>query len=257
MAPTLADIETLNRAAKQTRYDVTKLSLAAYPHVWNHYQMLPVGTALGKGYGPKVVGLPQNVPSKKGKSDLAKLFFGKRVAVPGENTTAYLAMQILYGSRFKPLYCPYDQVLQHVKDGLVDYGLLIHETRTHFAHEGVEELVDFGEEWQERFGLHLPLGGLFIQRQLSQEKRIKVVQALRDSLAFARQFPKQVEPYIISQSQDKDPKVIKKHISLYVTEETKELTEQAKQSLLHFFLSGENCGWWSSPPEDWLWQEKE
>lgn len=255
--PTLVDIETLNTEAKKAHYDVTKLSLAAYPHVWDQYQMLPVGMAFGKGYGPKVVGLPQNVPSKNGRNDLASLLRGKRIAIPGKNTTAHLALQVLCGSEFSPFFCPYHEVLQRVKEGQVDYGLLIHETRTHFAHEGVEELLDLGETWQEQFKLYLPLGGIFIQRELTLEKRKKVVQALSDSLEFARQFPGRVEPYMIEHAQDKNPTVIEKHISLYVTEETRSLTEHAKKSVWHFLLCGKERGWWSCPPKDWLWGEKE
>lgn len=262
ISPTLADIETLNSAAKQGSYAVTKLSLSAYPGVWERYQMLPVGAAFGKGYGPKVVGLIGCLGSDSGydKSDkdidLTELLKGKRVAIPGAHTTAFWALRMLYGSAFTPMFCPYNHVLQHVKDGRADYGLLIHETRTHFAHEGAEELVDLGEEWHRRYGLFLPLGGLFMQRALSPQTRHQIVQALRDSLAFAKQFPQRIQPYILEHAQEKESHVIQQHINLYVTEETRELTPHAKESILHFFACGEERGWWPRTPQDWLWNEE-
>lgn len=258
VSSTLADIETLNSAAKKETYDVTKLSLGAYPNVWERYQMLPVGTALSKGYGPKIIGLPGNCSGdrQKGKGlDLSQVLGGKRIAVPGEHTTAFLALRVLYGSNFIPIFCPYHQVLQHVKKGLADYGLLIHETRTHFIHEGVDELVDLGEVWQARYGLSLPLGGLFIQRTHSLEKRRQVVQGLRDSLDFARQFPQRTEPYMLEHSQDKDLTVIARHLKLYVTDETMSLTSHANSSLLHFFKCGEERNWWPRNPSDWILDE--
>lgn len=249
VSATLADIETLNHLAKTSRYDVTKLSIAAYPTVWNAYQMLPVGTAVSIGYGPKIVGYPEK------KGDLTDLLRGKKIAVPGQQTTAFLALSILYGSEFEPVFCPYHEVMQKVKSKEVDYGLLIHETRTHFAHEGVEEKVDLGAAWQERYNLPLPLGGLFIQRDLPLEKRRKVVQGLRDSLQFARDFPKRVEPYLLQHAQEKDLTVIERHLSLYVTAETEQLSQPARESLLHFFACGKERSWWGETPKEWMWDE--
>lgn len=246
VSTTLADIETLNKDAKNKHYAVTKLSMAAYPTVWDAYQMLPVGTAVSMGYGPKIVGYPE------GKEELKGSLSGKKIAVPGQQTTAFLALRILYGSDFKPIFCPYHEVMQKVKRREVDYGLLIHETRTHFAHEGVEEKVDLGAAWQERYNLPLPLGGLFIQRDLPLETKYKVVQGLRNSLKFARSFPKQVEPYLLQHAQEKDLAIIGRHLDLYVTSETEQLSALAKLSLLHFFDCGKERNWWGKTPQEWL-----
>lgn len=247
---TLADIETLNAEAKKGQYAVTKLSIAAYPTVWEHYQMLPVGTAVSEIQGPKLVGLPERLPLDM---DLNTWLKGKSVAVPGEHTTAFWALRILYGSAFTPVFCRYHEVLQQVKSGRVDAGLLIHETRTHFAHEGVEEVADLGLGWQNRYGCPLPLGGLFIKRALPAETRVRVLQALRDSLEFAKRFPQLVQAYMMSQAQEKDLAVIERHLELYVTDETSSLSQRAQESVLHFFACGHEHGWWPRPPKEWLW----
>lgn len=243
---TLADIETLNAEAKEGRYAVTKLSIAAYPTVWQQYQMLPVGTAVSETQGPKLVSLEGDMCLK-----------GKTIAVPGKHTTAFWALRILYGSEFTPLFCPYHEVLQHVKSGLADAGLLIHETRTHFAHLGVKECADLGQEWHKRYGRPLPLGGLFIKRALPIDKRHKVLQALRDSLRFAKRFPKLVEAYMMQQAQEKDVEIIQRHLALYVTDETWELSMRAQESVRHFFACGFERGWWPKPPHDLFYQTAE
>lgn len=250
---TLADIETLNSAAKKSRFSLTKLSLAAYPNVWQHYQMLPVGAAVTSGQGPKLISLPEDIASDP---DLTHRLKGKKIAIPGEHTTAYWTLRLLYGSEFIPCFYPYHEILQRVKSGQVNYGLLIHETRTHFAHEGVQELVDLGQKWHSQYGLPLPLGALFIQRAFPPEMRAKIVKALRESLAYAQKLPEQTKAYVCRHAQESQDAVIQKHISLYVTHETKSLSELAQESMRHFFACGQDRGWWDELPSDWLWNEK-
>src|SRR5438067_10095483 len=79
----LADIESLNRAAFDGTYDITAVSFHAYAHLTDRYILLPHGASMGYRYAPVVV-------TKKPARSLR----GIRVAVPGELTTAFLALRL-------------------------------------------------------------------------------------------------------------------------------------------------------------------
>ena len=80
----LSDIETLNRAAFEGRYEVTAVSFHAYAHLSDRYALLPHGASMGDKYGPIVVAPQGHGPSK---------VKGSRIAIPGTLTTAYLALR--------------------------------------------------------------------------------------------------------------------------------------------------------------------
>src|SRR5689334_24524407 len=80
----LSDIETLNRAAFEGRYEVTAVSFHAYAHLVDKYALLPHGASMGDKYGPIVVAQADGVTQVK----------GKKIAIPGTLTTAYLALKL-------------------------------------------------------------------------------------------------------------------------------------------------------------------
>src|ERR687897_530603 len=149
----LADIETLNRAAFEGRYEVTAVSFHAYAHLIDRYALLPHGASMGDRYGPIVVARSGGVTRVK----------GSRIAIPGTLTTAYLALR-LYEPSFEYVVVPFDQIQQVVLDGKAEAGLLIHEGQLTYAEEGLSKIVDLGEWWAEyTAGLPLPLGGNVIR----------------------------------------------------------------------------------------------
>src|SRR5688572_14230626 len=171
----LSDIETLNRAAFEGRYEVTAVSFHAYAHLTDRYALLPHGASMGDRYGPIVVARTGSVTRVK----------GSRIAIPGTLTTAYLALR-LYEPGFEYTVVPFDQIQQAVLDGTADAGLLIHEGQLTYAEEGLEKIVDLGEWWSESTdGLPLPLGGNIIRRDLGPEMIAKVSKMLHDSIAYA------------------------------------------------------------------------
>src|SRR5918994_1688615 len=171
----LADIETLNRAAFEGRYEVTAVSFHAYAHLIDRYALLPHGASMGDRYGPLVVGR-QGGPRK---------VRGTRVAIPGKLTTAYLTLR-LYEPDFEFVVVPFDHIQQAVLDGKADAGLLIHEGQLTYQDEGLRKVVDLGEWWAARTGgLPLPLGGNIIRRDLGPEMIGKVSKLLHDSIAYA------------------------------------------------------------------------
>ncbi len=181
IAQVLSDIETLNRAAVDGTYEVTAVSFHAYAHLADKYALLPHGASMGDGYGPMVV------VRKDGPQALDNV----TVAIPGLWTTAWLALQLYQpGLEYKVL--PFDQILEAVRDGDAEAGLLIHEGQLTYADEGLHKLVDLGEWWGERTGgLPLPLGGNVIRRDLGADTMRRVSRLLDhrvDALAYAQQF---------------------------------------------------------------------
>src|SRR5687767_13327343 len=167
----LVDIETLNRAAFEGKYEVSAVSFHAYAHLTDKYLLLPHGSSMGDNYGPIVV------VRADGPSSLE----GVRVAIPGTLTTAFLALRL-----FKPAVeyevMPFDQIQDAVREGGVAAGLLIHEGQLTYGDEGLKKLVDLGEWWSEKTnGLPLPLGGNVIRRDLGAETVAKVSRILHAS----------------------------------------------------------------------------
>src|ERR1041385_4488079 len=161
----LADIETLNRAAFEGRYEVTAVSFHAYAHLVDRYALLPHGASMGDRYGPILVAR-HPVPGGSLK--------GVKVGVPGRLTSAFLTLQ-LYDPAFDFEVIPFDRIQQAVMDGVVDAGLLIHEGQLTYQSQGLQKIVDLGEWWFDRTdGLPLPLGGNVIRRDLGPEM-IRVV----------------------------------------------------------------------------------
>ena len=113
----LSDIETLNRAAFDGRYEVTAVSFHAYAHLADKYALLPHGASMGDKYGPIVVARQDGGPAG---------VKGSRIAIPGTLTTAYLTLRI-YEPDFEFVVVPFDEIQQAVLDGKAEAGLLIHE----------------------------------------------------------------------------------------------------------------------------------
>lgn len=171
----LADIETLNRAAVDGKYEVTAVSFHAYAHLADRYALLPHGASMGDGYGPMVVV----------RKDGPKSLQGVTVAIPGLWTTAWLALQ-LYQPGLSYTVMPFDEILEAVRDGKVEAGLLIHEGQLTYADEGLTKLVDLGEWWKEKTGgLPLPLGGNVIRRDLGEDAMKRASRLLHASIAYA------------------------------------------------------------------------
>ena len=186
----LADIETLNRAAFEGKYEVTAVSFHAYAHLADKYALLPHGASMGDRYGPMVVA-PASTPGgfhegygEAGREESTWLK-GRRVAIPGTLTTAYLALR-LYEPDFEYVVVPFDRIQQAVLAGDVDAGLLIHEGQLTYEDDGLKKIVDLGEWWADRTGgLPLPLGGNVIRRDLGPELIPRVSRLLHDSIAYA------------------------------------------------------------------------
>ncbi len=207
----LSDIESLNRAAFDGRYEVTAVSFHAYAHLVDKYALLPHGASMGDKYGPIVVA-PQLSATSRVK--------GSRIAIPGTLTTAYLALR-LYEPDFEFMIVPFDEIPAAVLAGKADAGLLIHEGQLTYQDEGLRKIVDLGEWWAERTdGLPLPLGGNIIRRDLGPEMIAKVSRMLHDSIAYALSHREEAVEYALQFGRGLDRAKTDRFVGMYVNELT-------------------------------------
>ncbi|HEV8599764.1 MAG TPA: MqnA/MqnD/SBP family protein [Gemmatimonadales bacterium] len=174
----LADIETLNQRALRGELEVSAISIHAYAYLADRYALLASGASMGDGYGPRLVALAPP------PADPREALRGRRIAVPGLRTTAYLALK-LYQPDFEPFVLPFDRIGSAVKSGDADVGLLIHEGQLSFAAEGFELWQDLGAWWLQETGLPLPLGGNVVRRDLGTELTAQIARDLRASIEYA------------------------------------------------------------------------
>jgi 1,4-dihydroxy-6-naphthoate synthase len=217
----LSDIETLNRAAFEGRYEVTAVSFHAYAHLLDKYALLAHGASMGDRYGPIVVAPQNGIAAVK----------GARIAIPGTLTTAYLALR-LYEPSFDYVVVPFDRIQQAVLDGSADAGLLIHEGQLTYAEEGLRKIVDLGEWWAARTGgLPLPLGGNIIRRDLGPELIAKVSRMLHDSIAYALAHREEAVDYAQQFGRGLDRAQTDKFVGMYVNELTLSYGERGRQGV--------------------------
>jgi 1,4-dihydroxy-6-naphthoate synthase len=170
----LQDIESLNQRARRAELEVTAVSIHAYAYLSDAYALLPHGASMGDRYGPKLVA---RTPMTREET------IGKRIAIPGPLTSAYLALR-LYQPDFIPVPTHFDKIEQAVLGGDVDAGLLIHEGQLTYADDGLHLVEDMGEWWFQETGLPLPLGGNIVRKDLGPELIAKVSRHLKQSIAY-------------------------------------------------------------------------
>jgi len=171
----LKDIESLNRRALKGELEVSAVSIHAYAYLTDRYALLSSGASMGDKYGPRLVS-----KSPATRADVK----GKRIAIPGMMTSAYLALR-LYEADFEPIVTPFDKVEDVVLDGGADFGLIIHEGQLTYADRGLSLVVDLGEWWFSETGLPLPLGGNVVRKDLGEAVVRKISKHLKASIAYA------------------------------------------------------------------------
>jgi 1,4-dihydroxy-6-naphthoate synthase len=232
----LSDIESLNRAAREETYDVTALSFYGYTFVADKYILLDCGASFGEGYGPIVV----SSHSIK-KTELA----GRRVAIPGEWTTSYLALK-LFEPNVETVTMPFDKILGAVQAKEVEAGLLIHEGQLLFSEVGLHRVVDLGQWWQESTGLPLPLGGNAIRRSLGPELGMQVARIIRESVSYALDHREPAMAYALQFARDMDPQLADKFVGMYVNRWTLDYGEEGRRAVRELLARGAAAGFVSS-----------
>jgi 1,4-dihydroxy-6-naphthoate synthase len=228
----LSDIETLNRAAFEGKYEVTAVSFHAFAHLSDRYALLPHGASMGDRYGPVVVAKRDDVTGVQ----------GRRIAIPGTLTTAYLTLR-LYEPAFEYVIVPFDRIEQFVMDGQADAGLLIHEGQLTYADNGLRKVVDLGEWWADRTGgLPLPLGGNVIRRDLGPEMIRKTSKLLHDSIAYALSHRQEAVQYAQQFGRGLDPARTDKFVGMYVNDLTLGYGERGTRAVQRLMSDAYDAG---------------
>jgi 1,4-dihydroxy-6-naphthoate synthase len=234
----LADIQTLNEAALKETYDVTAVSFAAYPSIRDKYVLLDCGASFGEGYGPIVVCTKAVKPSE---------LRGKRIAVPGLKTTAYLTLK-LFEPNFEAVVMPFDKIIDAVQNELVDAGLLIHEGQLFFPEKGLQRVIDLGIWWQERTGLPLPLGGNAVRRALGPSLGRLISKTIRDSVTYGLEHREEALNYAMQFAREMDNDLADKFVGMYVNRWTLGYGEKGKQAVNELIARGTQAGLLPGPP---------
>jgi len=233
----LRDIQTLNEWALEGRLEVTAISLHAYPFVQDRYALLPHGASMGSGYGPIVVSREAMT-----KDDLREV----EIAVPGKMTTAFLVLRMYLGD-FAYRVVPFDEILEAVKSGESDAGLLIHEGQLTYRAEGLRKVVDLGEWWLLETGLPLPLGANVARRDIGEERLRDLSEVLAESISAGLANRGEAMQYALQFGRGLDVELGDRFVGMYVNELTQDYGEEGREAVRELLRRGEAIGAFESP----------
>jgi 1,4-dihydroxy-6-naphthoate synthase len=224
----LKDIQTLNEEAFRGTYDVTAVSFHAYAYIADKYLLLPHGASIGDNYGPILV---SRDPAKA--ADISTL----KIAVPGTLTSAFLALR-LFNADFKYEVVPFDKIIDAVKSGQCDAGLLIHEGQLFYESIGLHKVLDLGEWWHERTGLPLPMGGNVIRRELGPEIIRQVSHCLSESIRYSLANREDALAYAMQFARDMDTDLADRFVAMWVNDLTLDYTDRGREAVQRMLTEG-------------------
>jgi len=228
----LEDIETLNRKASTETYDITAVSFHAYAYLADRYILMSSGASFGDGYGPIVV---SRAPAQSGGLK------GKRVAIPGEKTTAYLALR-LYEPDIQTVEVRFDEILDTVAKGEADAGVVIHEGQLTYGSLGLAKVVDLGAWWHGETGLPLPLGGNVIRRSLDPGIIRQANELLHASIEYALEHREEALAYAMQFARGLELPTAEHFVSMYVNDWTLDYGERGRQAVQTLLDRGHQAG---------------
>jgi len=228
----LSDIETLNRKAMEGVYDLSAISYHAYPYVVDKYVLMASGSSIGDGYGPMVVATHPMEPDE---------IKGKKIAIPGKLTTAYLALKI-FEPDFIPVVVPFDKILEAVQNGTADAGLIIHEAQLTYNQVGFHRALDMGKWWKEKYGLPLPLGGNVLLRSLPDDVKSECCRMMRESIQYALDNHAEALEYAMQFARDMEPRLAEQFVGMYVNNYTVDAGETIPKAVQLLLDKGYEVG---------------
>jgi 1,4-dihydroxy-6-naphthoate synthase len=222
----VADIEQLNQMAINSVPDITKLSYHSFFKVINHYSLLTSGSALGENCGPLIISKRKIYPDELSSC---------KIGIPGVNTTANLLLQLLFPNAKNKVEYLFSDIEESVLSDECDVGLVIHETRFTYKNRGLQLVTDLGNLWEQKFELPIPLGGIAIQRDLSDIVKIDINRLLRESIIYAFENPKSSLNFMKQYAFELEEDIIMKHVNLYVNDFSIDIGIQGKDSVRRLF----------------------
>jgi 1,4-dihydroxy-6-naphthoate synthase len=229
----LEDIQSLNRRAlERADLEITAVSAHAYAHLADRYAVLACGASMGRGYGPVVVASePRTLES----------LAGRRVAIPGPLTTAALLLAI-EAPACEPVEVMFDRIPRAVLSGEVEAGVIIHESQLTYRDEGLVKVLDFGELWQERDRLPVPLGLDVVRRDLGPALMKAVSRGFRASIEAALGHEDEALRYALAFGRGLDVARGGRFVHMYVNDLTLDLGEPGRRALEHLYRRALEAG---------------
>jgi len=231
----LADIETLNRRAVAGELDVTAVSFHAYAHLADRYALLVHGASVGDRYGPRLVAREPR------PADPHAALAGRLVGIPGELTTAYLALRLYQGAA-RTRVLPFDAIEDAVVAGEVDVGLLIHEGQLTFADRGLSLWEDLGDWWGRETGLPLPLGGNVVRKDLGPAVVQGVARDLKASIVWGLEHRAETLAHAHGYARGMDVERTDRFVGMYVNDYTVDLGPTGRQAVQRLLDEGHRAG---------------
>ncbi len=235
----LQDIQTLSEWALEGRLETTAMSLASYPLVQDKYAILPHGASMGSGYGPVVVGRRVLSPDELRETE---------IVVPGELTTAFLTLRLCLGT-FPFRVLPFDRILDEVREGRAEAGLLIHEGQLTYPSLGLEKSIDLGEWWLLETGLPLPLGINVARRDLGEETLHDLSEVLRESIRAGLDNRDEAMRYAMKFGRGLDEGLTDRFVGMYVNELTEDYGDEGRKAVQELLGRAEAMGLYDRPVE--------
>jgi len=229
----MEDIETLNRRARRGELDVTAISAAAYPDVAHLYRIMSCGASVGRKYGPIVLARePMSVDA----------LAGRRIAVPGAQTTAFMLLRLYVPGAFTPVMMNFDRIMEAVASGETDAGVIIHEGQLTWQSSGLHRVIDLGEAWMNDTALPIPLGLDVIRRGFDDAAMTRIAQALKESIVLARTDEDAAVDYAMGFGRGLDRETCRQFVRMYVNADTVDMGDEGTRALAELYDRAQKRG---------------
>ena len=229
----MEDIETLNRRARRGELDVTAISAAAYPDVAHLYRIMSCGASVGRKYGPIVLARePMSVDA----------LAGRRIAVPGAQTTAFMLLRLYVPGAFTPVMMNFDRIMEAVASGETDAAVIIHEGQLTWQSSGLHRVIDLGEAWMNDTALPIPLGLDVIRRGFDDAAMTRIAQALKESIVLARTDEDAAVDYAMRFGRGLDRETCRQFVRMYVNADTVDMGDEGTRALAELYDRAQKRG---------------
>ena len=245
----LQDIETLNQRATRSELHITAVSIHAYAHLLDKYALLPSGASMGDGYGPMLVAKSREGLSANPQfNEIQDWLHGKKIAVPGLMTSAYLALRLAIGE-CETIVVPFDQIFNAVKKGDAEVGLIIHEGQLTYERENLSLILDLGAWWKNKTALPLPLGGNVIRKDIPPLVRKDISDILFESIQYGLEHWAAGVAHAMPLARDMDTPLADRFIGMYVNHFTLDYGEIGRRAIREFLGEAHKAGLIPAPVE--------
>jgi len=240
----LEDIQSLNVRSEQGELEITAISIHQYPYVADQYALTSCGSSMGDNYGPMIV---HNSAASGMKCP--GCLKGKKLAIPGERTTAWLTTQIMLAEHDLTAddidwsFVMFDEILEKVESGEYDAGLIIHEGQITYQNQGLDVLIDLGQWWTESRKLPLPLGGNCIRRDFIESGEAGAIcRILLSSIQHALENRQDAVAFALNYARDIETELADRFVGMYVNDWTLDYGEAGRRAVNQLLAEGAAAG---------------